>query len=336
MESLVSVDPFRCRMWIAHDRLEEHITEENCAKEIQSFRTHKQRKPALGRPLHNDPDHDIELISGARRLFIARLLQVPLLVELRELTDREAILEMHVDRLRKDLSPYELGLSYLAWIRGNYFETQEEMSRVLQVSNSKVSRLLKLAQLPTVLVGVLDAVSMRERWGLRLAKILENPNDKCIVIQAARDIQKITPRLPPKDAYRRLLASVAHTARGHRKLNESKHDKVVLGKDGCPLFRIRHQLDSVALLLPLEGVSASTLHNVELAVQELLQNTLQQGHEVAVHEHEPRDSRIKHPLTMEGTKDSATSAASSPASATFQADRRSGGEAEAGRKDLIH
>jgi len=190
MESLVSVDPFRCRVWSAHDRLEEHITEENCVSEIKSFKAHKQRKPALGRPVHNDPDYDVEVICGARRLFVARLLKMPLLVELRELSDREAIIEMHVDRLRKDVSPYELGVAYLGWMREGYFESQEEMSRVLKVSNSKVSRLSKLAQLPSVIVGAFDsAVNIRERWGLHLARILENPRHKCFVIQAAREIR---------------------------------------------------------------------------------------------------------------------------------------------------
>src|SRR5581483_61436 len=157
MESPVSVDPFRCRLWIGHYRLEEHINEGNCVREIQSFKAHKQRRPALGRPVRDDPDYDVEVICGARRLFVARLLKMPLLVELRDLSDREAIIEMHVDRLRKDVSSYELALGYLGWIRGGYFESQEEMSRVLRVSNSKVSRLLKLAQLPTVIVGAFDS-----------------------------------------------------------------------------------------------------------------------------------------------------------------------------------
>ena len=277
MESVVSVDPFRCRMWIAHDRLEEYITEDTCVREIESFKAHKQRKPAIGRPVHDDPACDVELFSGARRLFVARLLKVPLLVELRELSDRDAIVEMHVDRMRKDLSPYELGLAYLGWVRGRYFESQEEMSRVLRVSSSKVSRLIKMAKLPAVVVKALDAVSMRERWGLNLAKILENPQDAHLVIQEARRLLATTPRPSPKEAYRRLRASVAHAERGRRKLTGGDQDKVVLGRDSTPLFRIRQQVDYVALLLPIEAISANTLHHIQTAIQSILQDSGQKS-----------------------------------------------------------
>src|SRR5215472_14327187 len=62
------VSPFRCRMWSLHDRLEEHITEESCKAEIESFQSHGQVVPVIGRPVPEDPGYDFELIFGARRL----------------------------------------------------------------------------------------------------------------------------------------------------------------------------------------------------------------------------------------------------------------------------
>src|SRR5579862_455650 len=111
MNTIVEVNPFRCCMWSLHDRLEDYLTEDTCKAELESFEKHGQLVPALGRPLHGNPDFDIELIFGARRLFVAKLLNRPLRVQVRAMNDREAILAMDVEnRHRKDISPYERGL----------------------------------------------------------------------------------------------------------------------------------------------------------------------------------------------------------------------------------
>jgi hypothetical protein len=47
----VWVDPFRCRMWSLHDRMEEYLNEETCRAEIQSFLKNGQLIPVLGRRL---------------------------------------------------------------------------------------------------------------------------------------------------------------------------------------------------------------------------------------------------------------------------------------------
>src|SRR5258708_5408352 len=114
--NVVLVNPFRCRVWALHDRLEDHITEDSCKEEIESIASHGQLIPVLGRPLKGDVDYDVEIIYGARRLFVTRHLNVPLHVEVREITDRDAIVAMDLEnRHRKDISPYERGLSYSQW-----------------------------------------------------------------------------------------------------------------------------------------------------------------------------------------------------------------------------
>jgi hypothetical protein len=64
-------------MWELHDRLEAHINEDTCRAEIASFGAHGQFVAVLGRRLKGDASHDIELITGARRLFVARHLNKP-------------------------------------------------------------------------------------------------------------------------------------------------------------------------------------------------------------------------------------------------------------------
>ena len=120
-----------------HDRLEDYVCEETCRGEIESTARHGQLIPALGRKIHGDPNYDIELIYGARRLFVARHLNKPLLVELRPLSDREAIVAMEIEnRHRKDLSSYERGTSYARMLRTKQFKSQDDLARTLKVSGT--------------------------------------------------------------------------------------------------------------------------------------------------------------------------------------------------------
>src|SRR6185369_17989067 len=100
MREIVAVNPFKCQLWALHDRLEEHITEESCKAEIQSFLQHGQLVPVLGRRIH-DADSEVELIYGARRLFTARHLNMPLLVEVRPVTDQDAIVAMDIENRQR-------------------------------------------------------------------------------------------------------------------------------------------------------------------------------------------------------------------------------------------
>jgi ParB family chromosome partitioning protein len=278
MGSVISVSPFRCRVWKLHDRLEELINEKSCKDEIESFQEHGQLVPVMGRRVMEE-GFDVELIYGARRLFVARHINAALLVEMRDISDRDAIVAMDIEnRQRKDISPYERGLSYARWLRAGYFESQDEVARALKVSASQVSRLLTLARLPSVVVDAFGCPGeICEGWGLGLAEALEQPERRKSTIQAAREIAAVSPRPHSKEVYRQLLASSVPG----RKLKQASHDKVVRGKDGLPLFRIKYRRDSVALILPIEKVSAKSLESIESAIANVLQDSPQK-HRLAV------------------------------------------------------
>src|ERR1700680_1284415 len=177
MGNVVSISPFRCRMWALHDRLEAGITAETCKSEIASFLKHGQLVPALGRPVNGDPDCDIELIYGARRLFVSRHINRSLRVELREMWDREAIIAMDIEnRQRADVSPYERAISYAACLRAGHFGSQQELARALKISASQVSRLLSLAKLPAVVVNAFATpFDICEGWGVDLIERMIDP-----------------------------------------------------------------------------------------------------------------------------------------------------------------
>jgi ParB family chromosome partitioning protein len=276
MRHVKSVSPFRCRMWDLHPRLEGHVTEESCKAEIASFLRHGQLVPVLGRPLRGDPDCDVELIYGARRLFVARHLNLPLQVEVRPMSDREAVVAMDIEnRHRADISAYERGQSYLRWLRSGYFESQERLARGLRVSSSQVSRLLKLARLPAVIIQAFgDPLELCEGWGLDLSEALDDPERRSATLAKARTICALDPRPPAREVYRSLLAA---PARG-RKVKARPHDDVVKSDDGVPLFRIKYQSSAIAMVIPASAVSSASLRLIEHAIASRLSSQCTPSH----------------------------------------------------------
>ena len=272
--TIVSVDPRRCRMWKLHDRIEHHVNEDTCRSEIESFLKHGQLVPTLGRTLGADPDHDIELIYGARRLFIARHIGKPLLVELLEISDKEAIVAMDIEnRQRTDISPYERGLGYARWLRSGYFHSQEDMARALRVSCSQVSRLLKLSRLPSVVTNAFATpLDIRESWGLALLEALDDPERRELTLRRARALSYAKVRPSSGEVYRDLLRASVRGA----KVKSRPHDEVVKDASGAPLFRIRQQRDSIALVLPAEKVTEAVLEKIRHRLTRLLGRSSQQ------------------------------------------------------------
>ena len=279
MPLILSISPFRCRMWDYHDRLETQLNEQRCRAEIDSIARHGQLVPVLGRRLSNDPDYDVELIFGSRRLFVARHLNMPLRVELRELGDREALAAMDIEnRLRQDISPYERGVSYARWLRAGHFKSQDDIARALRVSGSQVSRLLKLAHLPAIVIDAFgDPVNICETWGLDLMEALEDSSRRQPTLRRAREIASGKDRPPARDVYQQLLAIRA----GVRKLVAKTRDDVIKDNFGNPLFRMRRLRGAVSLILPIERLSGDSVQRVCRAVAEVLSASASERNEVS-------------------------------------------------------
>jgi len=276
MQSVVAVNPFRCRVWQLHDRLEDYITEVTCKDEIASFLEHGQLIPVLGRRISGNHDCDVELIYGARRLFVARHLNKPLLVDLREeLSDRDAVIALDIEnQQRRSVSPYERGMCYARWLRAGHFSSQEDIARTLNIARSQVSRLLKISRLPSVIVGAFaSGLDICEQWGMDLVDAVEDPSRRAAVIRAARAISESASRPPASEIFRILLA--AHGRR--RKPKPSAHDRVIKADNGVALFRVRQQRTSVALILPLDLVSAAAMEDIQQTVAVILENHVRRG-----------------------------------------------------------
>jgi ParB family chromosome partitioning protein len=275
MTNIVYTDPSHCRMWAAHERLQLELTEDNCRTEIESFSKNGQLLPVLGRPLSGNQTHKIELIYGARRLFVAKHLNRALLIELRNCSDRDAFVAMDIEnRQRREVSPYERGLSYAQWIRSGHFKSQDDLARVLNVSESQVSRLLKIAQLPSAIIGAFEnSTEIHEEWGLDLAEAIKDPVRRQRTLAAGRAISGRAERPPACEVFRQLLCAAA---RG-RKVRPGSHDEVVKDKHGNPLFRIEHRRSSIAVVLETDQISKESITRIRDAIAEVLKRASEQG-----------------------------------------------------------
>ena len=262
----IAVSPLRCRVWNWHPRLEENVTEESCRTEISSFEKHGQLIPVLGRRLRGDPDYDFELIYGARRLFVARHLNCPLLLELCELSDRDGLIAMDLEnRLRKDVSAYERALSYERWLREGHFSSQGELVSALRISRPQLTRLLKLVRLPpTVIQAFSSATDICEAWGDRLATLLKDPETEQYMLQAATSIAALVSRPPAAEIYERLCAA------GKAGRTSSVLERIVKDERGDELFRVKRQRGSVVFSVLMDLLSQELLDEIECAVTQLL------------------------------------------------------------------
>jgi ParB family chromosome partitioning protein len=275
---VISVDPFRCRMWSGHERLEKSISAENCRDEIDSFMRHGQKFCVLGRPVHGDATCDYELVYGARRLFVARHLNVLLSIEVRELDDRDAIVAIDIEnRQRKELSPYERGRAYRMWIREGIAESQDELARMLNVSASQVSRLIHLAELPAEICDAFaDPVEICESWGRLLMELWQEPVKREALLRAARSLAKESLRRPAAAVFRRLVAAAGQASTA-ASVRLPTRDEVVKDAAGSPLFRIKRHRTATALLLPTSAVPSRVLAEIIREVGEILQRAKAQA-----------------------------------------------------------
>ncbi len=244
---VVTADPFRCRAWALNARLEEDVNETSCRTEIDSVARHGQLVPVIGRRVVGDPQCDIEVICGLRRLFIARHLRMPLRVELRELSDREAAVAVEAENaLRKPASAYERGLWLARLQRQGIYRSQEQMALELGITPTRITRLLKFAELPAAIISAFASPhDILEAWAVELHKAWSDERRR-ILTERARALQKQVPRPPALSVYERLLADRAPS--GHR--SRRALARVLKDPAGTPLLRIERQRREVVLRIP--------------------------------------------------------------------------------------
>lgn len=199
-KTLLWVEPERCRMWSRHNRRYDLLNETRCADLIESFKAQGQQEfPAVVRRVHDDADHDYEVICGARRHWTVAWLrahnyrQFRFLIEVRELTDEEAFRLADIEnRDREDISDYERAMDYADAVGRYYNGRQKDMAARLEVSETWLSRYLGLARLPKGIVeAYADITDIKERHARDLNPLLSHPDKKKAVLDEAKAIGKV-------------------------------------------------------------------------------------------------------------------------------------------------
>ncbi len=246
--SFITADPFRCRVWDLNDRMEEYVTEESCRAEIASVERDGQLVPVVGRVLRNNPDFDIEIICGARRLFVARHLKVSIRVQLRELTDRQAAVAVKTENsLRKETSPYERGLWLAKLLRQGIYRSRDEMARssrdnphpghpAAEIHGTAGNRHRSVSE-PTRHPGVVGSGAYTRHGRTSAADYSRNG-----VARSAPPRPALPPSPFTKSSWRRPHEAAARDSKLLR--------RVVKSPDGATVLRFEHRRKEVVLRIP--------------------------------------------------------------------------------------
>jgi ParB family chromosome partitioning protein len=191
------VDPARCRMWDRHNRRYELLSTSACSDLLESLRSQgEQEFPAIVRRVKGDPEHDYEVICGARRHWSVSYLRtvehrdIAFLIEERDLTDEAAFRLADLEnRSRLDISDYERALDYSEAIALYYGGNASQMAKRLEMSDAWLSRLLDLTKLPAEVVSAFgDIRQLRSAHARVIKPLLTNEETRPAVLRAATEI----------------------------------------------------------------------------------------------------------------------------------------------------
>ncbi len=186
------VDPGKCRMWACHNRDYAALDFERCKDLIESIKAQgKQEVAAIVRRVQGDPEHEFEVICGARRHWAVSWLRehnypnIRYLVEVRDMTDEEAFRVSDLEnRAREDLTDYERARDYLRALDTYYGGVQKDMAERLNVTPSWLSRYLDLARLPDEVVAAFASPHDLRIKHVTQIKPLLKPLPKFVSVQA--------------------------------------------------------------------------------------------------------------------------------------------------------
>ncbi|WP_275129251.1 ParB/RepB/Spo0J family partition protein [Steroidobacter cummioxidans] len=258
-------------MWRMHDRNGEEVTIESCSSLIESIKRHGQKHPVLGRRVQGRDGYEIELVYGARRLFVAQQLGRDLLIELTELDDRAALIAMDIEnRVREDISPYERGRSYKRWLTAGYFKSQVEIAKELRISEAQVSRLLSYAELPAVVVSAFASPKdIREEWAVTLARRCREPECRDRMLPRARNLAK---KRTQRASAQSIFDELVHVDADTKPIAARARHEVIRGADGKPLFRIAFRARDVHVIIGRNRVVPEVCETLVREIRAVLEN----------------------------------------------------------------
>ena len=229
-------DPSRIRMWAGHNRDYSALDADSCSDLIEAFGrgAQGQRFAAIVRKVKGSDDYDFEVICGARRHWTASYRQMELLIEVRDLTDKEAFtLQDLENRDRKDVSDLERAIDYKNALKSHFDNNLSAISNYLQYDKSNFLKLLFLAELPEQIIAAYgDKRDLKVHHGSVYRKMLEKPETKRLLLRRAGELKD--KNLPGKEVF----AQLKKPASAPVKENKVKVGSVTLTKKTPKLLQL--------------------------------------------------------------------------------------------------
>jgi ParB family chromosome partitioning protein len=270
-ETVLSVEPKRCRGWKYHNRTTAWYTPERCEDLIRSIPKDGQQEPALARRLVGDPEFDYELIYGMRRRYACEVTNTKLKVRVVDIDDSQAAVLMHLENAdRQDITPMERALSFQTQLDARVFATQDALATALNVSKGQVAKMLKATQLlnhGAIAALLLDRSAIPVDQAYKLASLMERPGAKDVVLQAAKNLARREEE-SVRDA-RSILKALLSSLDQSRKLPPIRREYNV-GKVGRAIL-VRNARGKVTVAFP-KGLGPQDREAVVQAMEQILKD----------------------------------------------------------------
>ncbi|HWJ71521.1 MAG TPA: ParB/RepB/Spo0J family partition protein [Sphingobium sp.] len=204
----ISIQPGDCMVWDGNPRDQPGLNPDSCRSLIDSIATEGgNRIPVLVRLAKPEAEAPYELLVGSRRRFAIDWLNHNGRSELRlnalvvDLSDEEAFRLADIEnRERADITELDRARSYQSAVDRFYGGVQSRMAESLNLSNSQLSRLLGLAQLPAEVVAAFATKEeLRVRHSEVLTPLLRRADTRACVIAEALVIGEEQQRLARED-----------------------------------------------------------------------------------------------------------------------------------------
>ena len=191
------IRPDECVVWDGNPRDQPGLNPDSCRSLIESIAAEGgNRIPVLVRSNSGASEQPYQLLVGSRRRFAIDWLNHNGRPELRlnallvELSDEEAFRLADIEnRERADICELDRARSYQQAVDRFYGGVQSRMAQALGLSNSQLSRLLALAQLPEeVIQAFATKEDLKVRYSELLTPLLRRYEQRADVIAEARII----------------------------------------------------------------------------------------------------------------------------------------------------
>jgi len=187
-----------CAPWHGNPANREPLTEQNCRSLIEAIGA--QRRNTVPAKVRRTPgaDKPYEVLVGHRRRFAVEWLnhngrpEILLHIQLVDMTDEEVFRLVDAKyRDRDDVCELDRAHGYEVAVDRFYGGVQSRMAEALGYSNSQISRLLSLAQMPhEVVQAFATPEELRVRHAEVLTPLLRRPAQQARIVHAAIDLAR--------------------------------------------------------------------------------------------------------------------------------------------------